>query len=190
MSKYQPLSERLRGFDFQQWQTSFSEIEEMLGFPLPKGARSGKAWWRDGEKNHVRAWTEHGWEAGDVDPSTGVVTFRRSDISPAALEAAGALEPPGEIDADLDMPAPPPPPYAAPDAMTHAQPALHEGPADRREEEPRPGSHAEAWKNRARQALQRVPAPPKNLGAVAMIAGGVAIVAGLATFLFRRGRDS
>ena len=39
MSKYHPLSERLKGHGQDDWQASFAEIEEVLGFPLPKSAR-------------------------------------------------------------------------------------------------------------------------------------------------------
>lgn len=185
MSKYNPLTERLRGHPGDHWQASFSEIEEVLGFPLPKGAKSGKAWWaNDSDKSHVKAWTGEGWQADDVDHAQGVVTFRRSDISPVALEAVGAMEPVGDLDdVDLDMPDPPPPPYAAPDAMAHAQPALHEGGSPDREE--RPTGAGQAWQDRARTALQKVPAP-KGLGAVAMVAGGVALVAGITALIFRR----
>lgn len=112
MSKYQPLSDHLRGHAGDQWRASFSEIEEVLGFPLPKGAQS-RAWWSNAsDKSHVKAWTGEGFHA-EVDQDAGAVTFRRSDISPAALEAAGALEPVGDLSGapDLEVPAPPPPPY-------------------------------------------------------------------------------
>jgi len=75
MSKYQPLSERLAGQSGDEWRASFAEIEETLGFPLPKAARSGGAWW-----------TRQGFTA-KADPKSGEVTFRRGDISPAAMQA-------------------------------------------------------------------------------------------------------
>lgn len=84
MSKYQPLSERLAGHPGGEWRASFSEIEEVLGFPLPKAARSG-AWWA-GEKPHNLSWAQHGFTA-EADPLTGVVIFRRSAVSPAAMQA-------------------------------------------------------------------------------------------------------
>jgi hypothetical protein len=112
MSKYQPLSDRLRGHPADEWRTSFSEIEEVLGFPLPKGAR-GRAWWANDEaRPHSRAWAAQGWGAHEVDPVQGAVTFRRGEISPAAVEAAAGLPPVGDLSGEAPpvpepMPAPP-----------------------------------------------------------------------------------
>jgi hypothetical protein len=95
MSKYHPLSERLADDPAGEWRASFAEIEEVLGFPLPKAARRGGAWWSAGEASpHARAWYGQGWSIGEVDPATGMVTFRRVEVSPAAMQAV------------LDVPAP------------------------------------------------------------------------------------
>jgi hypothetical protein len=59
MSKYRPLSDRLSGHAEDEWRTSFKDIEKMLGFPLPKGARTGRAWWDKA--------APPGWEVGEVD---------------------------------------------------------------------------------------------------------------------------
>jgi hypothetical protein len=75
MSKFQPLSERLAGHTDDEWRASFAEIEETLGFPLPKAARSGGAWWG-----------KQGFTA-KADAKSGEVVFRRGDISPAAMQA-------------------------------------------------------------------------------------------------------
>jgi hypothetical protein len=89
MSKYTPLAERLAGHPGDEWRASFAEIEEVLGFPLPKAARS-RAWWAGVEdRPHSRAWTSRGWRA-EMDQATGAVTFRRP-VSEAALQ--GAPEP-------------------------------------------------------------------------------------------------
>lgn len=91
MSKYNPLSARLAGHAGPEWRASFAEIEAVLGFPLPKTARSGRAWWRNaGGQPHQRAWTGAGWEAVDVDPAAGLVTFRRTATPAAASEPVGA----------------------------------------------------------------------------------------------------
>jgi len=86
MSKYQPLSERLSGHPEPEWRASFAEIEAVLGFPLPKSARSGAAWWaNNGERPHVRAWTGAGWEVAEIDPEREAVLFRKP-VSEAALQ--------------------------------------------------------------------------------------------------------
>lgn len=88
MSKYQPLYERLAGQTGDEWRASYAEIEALLGFPLPKAARSGQAWW-----------AKRGFVAR-ADASTGEVTFRRGDVSPAALQAVmDAPEPENQPDA-------------------------------------------------------------------------------------------
>ena len=97
MSKYNPLSARLAGHAGPEWRASFAEIEEVLGFPLPKGARAGKVWWRNtGAQPHQRAWTSAGWEAGDIDHVQGLVTFRRS-AAPAPT-GQGEFQPPAAVD--------------------------------------------------------------------------------------------
>lgn len=80
MSKYQPLSDRLSDHPEPEWRASFAEIEEVLGFPLPKTART-RAWWSP-EKSHSTAWTAHGFTVAEFDPATGGVTFRRAVSEP------------------------------------------------------------------------------------------------------------
>jgi len=81
MSKYKPLTERLAGHGDGEWRASFAEMEEVLGFPLPKGARSGTSWWaNDPEKAHSRAWIGPGWAVAEVDRTAESVTFRRSPV--------------------------------------------------------------------------------------------------------------
>jgi len=95
MSKYSPLSEHLAAHPTDEWRPSFSEVERVLGFPLPKAARIGRTWWaNDPEKSHSRAWTVHGWVVGDVDPAARRVEFRRGArlvpdvVQPAAMREA------------------------------------------------------------------------------------------------------
>jgi hypothetical protein len=95
MSKYNPLSARLAGHAGPEWRASFSELEEVLGFPLPRGARTGKAWWRnDVATPHSRAWTSHGWEAGDVDHAEGLVIFRKAAAPPPTAEGEDTADEP------------------------------------------------------------------------------------------------
>ena len=112
MSKYKPLSERLAGHDGHEWRASFAEIEEVLGFPLPKGAREQNAWWTGAEKPHHGAWLSGGWRVADVDRTGQSVTFARAKVA-KAKPAAAASEPatpaqpsPPERAAPVEQPAP------------------------------------------------------------------------------------
>lgn len=85
MGKYQPLSDRLSDHPEPEWRANFAEIEEVLGFPLPKAARS-RAWWSP-DKSQSSAWTDHGWIVVELEPSTGEVTFRKR-VSEAQMQGA------------------------------------------------------------------------------------------------------
>lgn len=89
MSKYKPLSDRLARHEGEEWRASFAELEEVLGFPLPKSAREQNAWWSGAEKPHHAAWTQGGWGVGEVDRAGGAVVFRRTS-KPAAAKTAAA----------------------------------------------------------------------------------------------------
>jgi len=92
MSKYDPLSARLAGHADPEWRASFAEIEEVLGFPLPKTARTNRAWWHNtGAQPHQRAWTGGGWEVADVDPTAGRATFRKADGGAAAPQVVATI---------------------------------------------------------------------------------------------------
>jgi len=153
MSKYNPLADRLAAHTGDEWGASFSELEAVLGFPLPKAAQSGRAWWtNDADKSHSRAWAAQGWEVGDVDHSARRVVFRRGAVSPAALMRAASLEP-------LPRTEPAPASEIQPPALRKASEA----------------ASSKMHRNRA-------------LGAGAIVAAGVAAVAGLGALLLRRGK--
>jgi hypothetical protein len=197
MSKYQPLSDRLRGHPADEWRTSFSELEDVLGFPLPKGARSGRAWWmNDQAKPHSRAWAAHGWQAHEVDPSGGVVTFRRGDISPVAVEAVAGLAPVG----DLSSVKPPEfaPAASPPSAQlsSGAQPSADEPAAPK----PKRGAGGKAAAPLTVQAPASTEVQPQKdaaeeaskkrhatrmVGMTALVAGAAAVVAGIGAVVVR-----
>ena len=89
MSKYDPLCVRLVAQDGSAWRASFGELEAVLGFSLPKAARTAGWWKTDAATPQARAWTQAGWEIGQADPAGGLVTFRRTAGSPP--------RPPGDV---------------------------------------------------------------------------------------------
>lgn len=58
---------------------TFAEVEDVLGFALPPGARSNGAWWGNSKSGHSqsRAWLLAGWRVVNVDVGTERVTFER-----------------------------------------------------------------------------------------------------------------
>ena len=163
MSKYQPLSERLAAHPDPEWRTSFSELEAVLGFPLPKAARTGRAWWaNDPEKSHSRAWAVQGWEVGDVDHAAERVVFRKGAASAATLVEAAGLQP-------LKQAAPIEPPRRRRPEELAALAA--ERPEEGEDAAPRP------------EGASRSPA--RALGTTALVTAGLAVVAGLGAALVR-----
>jgi hypothetical protein len=161
MSKYAPLSQRLQGHGENEWRASFADVEQVLGFPLPKSARSGGKWWaNDAEKSHSRAWAAHGWEVADLDHAAETVVFRRSAASAAVIQKVAGLKPLADSV-----------PVEAPESPAHALVAQAAGTPDAEE----PADPAPS------RRLPKVPAG-------ALIAGAVAVVAGIGAFVFRRFR--
>ena len=87
MGKYEPLSARLARETADEWTARFAELERVLGFPLPRSARTYREWWanqRDSGHSQARGWQDAGWQVWKVDLKREEVTFRRR--SPAAPE--------------------------------------------------------------------------------------------------------
>ena len=80
-SKYYPLHAYLSQLGgTSQVDMEFSHLEQVLGQPLPIGARSHRAWWANGQSGHSqsRAWLLAGWRIGNVDLTRERVTFERT----------------------------------------------------------------------------------------------------------------
>ncbi|HEX2560123.1 DUF7662 domain-containing protein [Phenylobacterium sp.] len=91
MSKYQGLSDHLSGQKGNEWRGGFDEVEQLLGAPLPKTARTGVAWWaNDPAKAQSKAWLGAGWQVMDVDTKAGTVTFLKADAAKPAKKKAPA----------------------------------------------------------------------------------------------------
>lgn len=80
MGKYEPLAGYLQTRAEDSWNASFAQIEERLGFPLPRSAREHRAWWANqanGNHSQTAGWQKAGWETRDVDLCRGMVRFER-----------------------------------------------------------------------------------------------------------------
>jgi hypothetical protein len=87
MSKYEPLPQFLTSVGGTAHRMSFSEIERILGFKLPKSAYQHEAWWSNNATghSHAYAWLKFGWRTEAVDLVGCKVTFQRN--SQRALSA-------------------------------------------------------------------------------------------------------
>ena len=90
MSKYEPLPQFLGSVGGAMHRLSFSEIERIVGFKLPKSAYEHEAWWSNNATghSHARAWMKFGWRTEAVDLAARKVTFQRSRPSPISSAMA------------------------------------------------------------------------------------------------------
>jgi hypothetical protein len=75
MSKYFKLTAYLAELDQGIWESTFSEVEEVLGFALPDSARQYPAWWANQGRSQSLAWQGAGWKTVAVDVDRERVTF-------------------------------------------------------------------------------------------------------------------
>ncbi len=110
MSKYEALPQFLGRAGEAARRMSFSEIERILGFKLPKSAYKHEAWWSNNETghSHARAWLKAGWRTEAVDLAKRQVTFRTSlaAASPKRRDPWGCMAGTVRILPDTDLTAP------------------------------------------------------------------------------------
>jgi hypothetical protein len=78
---YGPLGAYLDGLDAREAVLTFSDIERILGRPLPASARRYQAWWaneKSGTHSHAKSWMVAGWETRNVDLNAARVRFVRA----------------------------------------------------------------------------------------------------------------
>ena len=81
MSKYDPLTKALERSDRASVPMSFAEIERVLGFDLPRSARTYRPWWSNDGKSHsqARSWLTAGFRAAEVNLEGEEVVFLREE---------------------------------------------------------------------------------------------------------------
>ena len=78
-SKYLSLGEYLLAYKKDSIRLSFVELEEILGFPLPKSARKFRTWWTN-DRTHSHAengWLSFGWRVSNINLANESVQFNR-----------------------------------------------------------------------------------------------------------------
>lgn len=82
--KYEPLSEYLATLSGDEICFTFTEIEGILGTPLPRTAWQRSAWWansRRADHPQSHAWMASGWTVS-ADVNNESVTFYRQSVAP------------------------------------------------------------------------------------------------------------
>lgn len=78
MSKYRKLTSHLASLGNARWVARFSEIEAILGYPLPKSAYTYPAWWSnqaDNGHSQSASWQSIGWRTAELNLANQQVTF-------------------------------------------------------------------------------------------------------------------
>lgn len=88
MSKYDPLTQFLRGSKRVIVELTFPEIEKIIDARLPGSATRHRAFWSNNPIGHAhaQAWLAAGYESENVDIDIGRVVFRRASNFKTAAE--------------------------------------------------------------------------------------------------------
>jgi|LauGreDrversion4_2_1035121.scaffolds.fasta_scaffold1152550_1 hypothetical protein len=78
MGKYEPLAQFLSASQAEEQPLRFSEVEQMLGKPLPSSAFQYREWWANQNRSQSKSWMDAGWQVWSVDLGGERVVFRRT----------------------------------------------------------------------------------------------------------------
>ena len=94
MSKYGPLAHHLARSGKSSLTLRFAQIEDILGFRLPRSARLYPAWWSNSAGSHVQAgaWIAEGYQTEQVDLAAERLVFTRHLMSKVAERPEGFAE--------------------------------------------------------------------------------------------------
>jgi len=83
MSKYQPLASYVLTCGLSEIRLRFSDIERILGAPLPPSARKHNAWWSNTLSHPIGiALAEADLRTRDLDLAGGAITICRDRVAP------------------------------------------------------------------------------------------------------------
>lgn len=80
-AEYAPLHRWFAALPERRCRLSFAQIEQILGFGLPRAARVSPEWWSSGDgRNHARAWEAAGFNARLLPEEEAALFLRRVDL--------------------------------------------------------------------------------------------------------------
>lgn len=75
MSKYNPLEQVLLSTGQDHISMTFPELEQILGFALPKSAYTYYQWWENGTHSQSKAWLDAGYKVEWINLKEQIVSF-------------------------------------------------------------------------------------------------------------------
>ena len=97
MAKYDRLGSYLTAAGTGEIRLSFGEIENILGFDLPRSAYAYPQWWANGGHTQAHSWMQAGYITAEVDVPDQTVLFRKAGVqsgAPAACSHGNGLSRP------------------------------------------------------------------------------------------------
>jgi len=79
LGKYDKFGDHIGQSNSDKIKLTFTEVEEILGFPLPESSRIHRPWWAN-DKYHSQAvdgWIKHGWRVSYVSMKDQIVVFEK-----------------------------------------------------------------------------------------------------------------
>ena len=84
MTKYENITKHLIQEGYDTWTATFTEIEDILGFPLPASARRYPSWWSNTWHGQSKSWMAAGYRARHLDLKNELVNFWKLSASTAS----------------------------------------------------------------------------------------------------------
>jgi hypothetical protein len=86
MGIYEPITHYLTRAPGNSARLTFSQLEKIIGRPLPKSAYRHREWWSNNPTghSHARSWTGAGWRTEKVDLEKHVLVFSRQARLPGS----------------------------------------------------------------------------------------------------------
>jgi hypothetical protein len=96
LGKYEPLAKYLEKREGDSWNATFAQVEEILGFELPRSAYEYAAWWSNQKgpgHSQKEGWQSVGWETRDLDLANRTVRFVKSGAARVYEAQQGYIPP-------------------------------------------------------------------------------------------------
>jgi len=98
-SKYHPLFAHLKQNQTQSLTLTLSEIEQIVGIPLPNSANKNRGWWSNRSQGalQAQAWMQAGYHVSEIDLAKGKISFSKPKLTYEVRQIDGTVRWTGEL---------------------------------------------------------------------------------------------